>query len=463
MESVKPSAVTQSKSKLARTFAKVLHIRAVTKNGVKTQETVKYDTSFNKGVNLSQSFDKLDDEFERRVALEALLAKLFATVSSVKASYAQLQFAQSPYDPDKIQAADQSIVSELKALSELKRCFLKKQYDLSPKKTMLSAEIQEQRSLLKTYEVMGKKLESQLKLKDSELILLRGKLEECNKQNSFIEKRVNQSGSLFVLDNVHLSGLNPAHFLPVLRYTVKAIRSFVRLMIEEMKAAIWDIDAAVSSIEPGVSYYKADDKGFAFDFFVCRVMFEGFNLPNFSISNELPPEKRRQQELFFRRFNELKSMKVKEYLTMKPRSTFGKFCRTKYLELVHPKMETSFFGNLQQRSQVTSGEFPDTTFFASFSEMAKRIWLLHCLAFSYDPEASIFQVAKRCRFSEVYMESVTDEAFLSPSNSVGSEPRVAFTVVPGFRIGKTVIQSQVYLSQLHTRGKPLIIHQMQKK
>ncbi|KAK2985717.1 hypothetical protein RJ640_023684 [Escallonia rubra] len=60
------------------------------------------------------------------------------------------------------------------------------------------------------------------------------------------------------------------------------------------------------------------------------------------------------------------------------------------LRLVHPKMESSFFGNPNQRNSVGSGEYPET-FFSMFAEMAKRVWLLHCLAFSFDPEAAIFQ------------------------------------------------------------------------
>ena len=35
-------------------------------------------------------------------AMESLLANLFASVSAIKAAYAQLQVAQSPYDPDSI-------------------------------------------------------------------------------------------------------------------------------------------------------------------------------------------------------------------------------------------------------------------------------------------------------------------------------------------------------------------------
>ncbi|XP_048441664.1 protein GRAVITROPIC IN THE LIGHT 1 isoform X2 [Pyrus x bretschneideri] len=517
MDSVRPSAVTPNKSRLARTIAKVLHLRAATgiapvdgvqkvksqefgipevksqdfgvqkvksqafkaekvksqdfgvqkvnyqesgvqkvksqENGiqkVKSQEKVKDNWNGGKVmVDRSEPFDKKNEELQERVALEAHLAKLFAGVSSVKAAYAQLQHSQCPYDAEGIQAADKEVVSELKNLSELKRCFLKRQFDPKPETTLVLAEIEEQKSVLKTYEIMGKKLESQVRLKDSEIVFLEEKLEEAKDHNKLLEKRLNQnqSGQLHVLDNLHLSALSPSHFITVLRHTVKSIRSFVRMMVDDMKSAGWDIHAAAKAIDRDVLYWKEDHKCFAFEHSVCKEMFDAFQYPNFSLPNEsLPEKKKQQQQLFFVRFTELKSMKPKDYLSQNPRSAFAKFCRVKYLRLVHPKMETSFFGNLNQRNLINAGEFPSSDFFASFAEMAKRVWLLHCLAFSFDPEAAIFQVSKGCRFSEVYMDSLDDGGFLSTA----SEPQVGFTVVPGFRLGKTVIQCQVYLTRLQS-------------
>ncbi|KAH1218322.1 Protein GRAVITROPIC IN THE LIGHT 1 [Glycine max] len=458
MESVKPSAVTPRK-KLARSFAKVLHVKALigiaSVDGLKnviSDANLKDEGKIAKSkttLNWSESFNEDDDEeLQERVANEALLAKLFASISTVKAAYAELQHAQSPFDPDGIEAADQLLVSELKNLSELKQCYLKKQFDPLPEKEILAAESKELQGVIKTYEIMGRKLESQVRLKDSEIIFLREKLEEANMHNKAIEKRLNQSGQLSVLDNLHITGLSPSHFIMVLRHAVRSIRNFVRLVVDEMRSAGWDIDAAVDAIEQNVVYMAEDHKCFAMEAFVCREMFDAFHIPNFSLSSESPLEKNRRQQWFFGKFNELKSMKAKDYLAERPRSSFAKYCRVKYLGLVHPKMESSFFGNLSQRNLVnTGGGFPDTAFFTSFAEMAKRVWLLHCLAFSYEPEASIFQVEKGCRFSDVYMESVNDEIFLY--SEVESDPQVAFTVVPGFRMGKTVLQCQVYLTSQH--------------
>ncbi|XP_054815917.1 protein GRAVITROPIC IN THE LIGHT 1 [Prosopis cineraria] len=444
MESVKPSSVAPRKSKLARTFAKVLHLRALT--GIaQTEGQKKVKTEANlKDEGNSLCRDMEAEELQERLAAEALLAKVFASISFVKASYAQLQFAQSPYDPDGIEAADKLVVSELKNLSELKQCYLKKQSDPSPDTAILAAELKELQSVNKTFEIMGKKLESQVRLKESEIIFLKEKLEEATKHNRLIEKRLNQSGSLSMLENLHVSGLSSSHFVTVIRHTVRSIRSFVRLIVDEMRSVGWDIDASVNAIHPNIVFWKEDHKCFAIESFVCREMFDSFHFPSFSIPNENPPDRNNQQKLFFEGFNELKLMKAKEFLSEKPRSPFAKFCRIKYLRLVHPKMEYSFFGNLRQRDLLNAGEFPYTSFFTSFAEMAKRVWLLHCLAFSFEPQASIFQVKKGCRFSEVYMECVNDD-------DSSDHTQVAFAVVPGFRIGKTIIQCQVYLSQSQSK------------
>ena len=446
METVRP-VIVAPKGKFRRTFAKVLNIHKLT--GVAPEEEMKKTNN----VKLSESFYKLEEEYERTLTLEALLAKLFATVSSIKAGYAQLQHSQSPYDAIGIQKADNLVVSELKTLSELKQCFLKKQIDPNPERTLVLAEIQELRSLLKTYEIMGKKLESQYKLKDSETLFLREKLEDLTKQNKLTEKRLDQSGQLCnPLENLHLSALNPTHFVAYLQHTVKSTRGFVRLMIEQMKLAKWDISMAVNSIQPGVFYYKQDHKCFAFEHFVSNVMFEAFHLPYFSTARsfkkmekqsktEEKQSRTEEREVFFERFTELKSMKAKDYLKARPKSRFARFCRIKFLQLIHPKMEEALFGHLHLRNQVSAGEFPETSLCSGFLEMAKRVWLLHCLALSFEHEAEIFRVQKGCRFSEVYMKSVAEEALEETEL-----PRVAFTVVPGFRVGNSLVQCEVYLS-----------------
>ena len=102
-------------------------------------------------------------------ALESLISKIFTNISSLKSAYIQLQSAHTPYDPDKIQAADKVVISELKNLSKLKHFYREnnpKPICVSPQDSRLAAEIQEQQSLLKTYEVMVKKFQSEIQNKE---------------------------------------------------------------------------------------------------------------------------------------------------------------------------------------------------------------------------------------------------------------------------------------------------------
>ncbi|XP_050900626.1 protein GRAVITROPIC IN THE LIGHT 1 [Lathyrus oleraceus] len=466
METMKPkSAMNNRSKKFAKTFQRVINLKSATKiasnNGicmlnsnlkVKEDQEPFTDHHINNNGNQNNKNNNKNKN-KNKAVMEALIARLFAGVTTIKAAYAELQMAQHPYNNDSIQAADQAVVEELRSISELKRRFLKKELDLSPQVTIMLAEIQEQQSIMKTYEITIKKIQGEVDARDSRIESLRQKLDECISFNKSLEKKLNSNASLSLFVNLELSSLNHTHFVYFLHHTLRSIRSFVKLMIEEMESANWDVEAAVKFIHPNAVFSKPSHRCFAFESFVCITMFEGFNYPNFTFSNEALHNT--HQNLYFEKFKKLKSLNPKQYLENNPNSSFAKFLKSKYLQLVHAKMECSLFGNLNQRKLVNSGEFPDSAFFLAFSEMAKRVWTLHYLALSFQENVTIFQVKKNSRFSEVYMESITEESVSTTTScsrdstdSNSGELRVVFTVVPGFKIGKTVIQSQVYLSLL---------------
>lgn len=460
METIKPkSALTNSnnKSRLARTFEKVINLRTATKIASSNRVGICVLASQRKLPHHGSTPDRKTSSHapnnsmvKQKAVLEALLAKVFASVTSIKAAYAELQLAQHPYNSDAIQASDQAVVEELRALSEVKRKFLKKELDLSPQVTLMLAEIQEQQSLMRTYGITIKKLESDVEEKGSDIALLRKQLEECTTFNKSLEKKLNASGPLSMFDDFQFTKLNPSHFVQVLHFCLRSARSFVKMMVKEMESAKWDLDAAAKTIEPGAVFARESHKCFAFESFVCRTMLEGFDSPDFGVAKD-SDSKRLDPEQHFNTFKTLKSVHPKSFLAQNPSSSLARFTRTKYLNLVHAKMECSFFGNLNQRKLVTSGGFPDTAFFTAFAEMSRRFWLLHCLGFSMHEQVSIFQVKKDCSFSEIYMENVTEESLLSGEINDGNvDVRVSFTVVPGFKIGATVIQNQVYLSPVIT-------------
>ncbi|XP_015699295.2 protein GRAVITROPIC IN THE LIGHT 1 [Oryza brachyantha] len=388
------------------------------------------------------------------VAKDSLLANLFAGVSAVKAAYAQLQLAQCPYDAEAIQAADAALVAELTKLSDTKRRYLRDPAAAAKNAaaaghTALFAHAEEQRYLLKTYQITARKLEGELRAKEAEADCARSSLTAELRAERAMEARLHPGRTLASLDELHLSGLNPTHFLTALRHTVKSIRSFSKSMLNSMQSAGWDLGAAAAAVHPGVPLRRAGDAKFVFESYVAMKMFANFHRRdfNFSFLDEREFYDRRR---FFEEFTELKTAPASAFLDVRNArwGGFGKFLRAKYLSLVHAKMETAFFGRLEQRGIVSAGPgFPESSWFAEFAEMARRVWLLHCLFYAFDggaeeDGASIFQVRMGARFSEVYMESVSD----GRSDEAAAEERVVgFTVVPGFRVGRTMIQCRVYL------------------
>ncbi|KAM0933686.1 putative protein gravitropic in the light 1 [Dioscorea sansibarensis] len=372
---------------------------------------------------------------QQKKETESLLDNIFVSISGIKASYAQLQLAQSPYNPDVIQNADEAIVFQLKNLSQLKHSYLKNQPFIP--QSPLSTQIQEQQNLLKTYQITIKKLESELHYKDDEVHSLESQLLEAQTQCSTIEAKLHPNRSLSALRGLHLSGLNPTHFLSALRYTVKSLRHFVKHLTAEMDSAGWDLHAAATAIHP-----DAPRRDLTFESYVSLKMFSDFQRPDYGLRG-LDCCGSWDQHRFFDEFSSSTHLSWNQLF--KRSAQASEFVRAKYLAVVHPKMEASFFGDLEQRSLLSSGSgFPDSELFADFAEMARRLWLLHCLFFSFSPAPAIFQAARGVQFSDVFMENVVGEE--ATSYGTGRRPTVAFTVVPGFRVGQAVIQCRVCLS-----------------
>ncbi|KAL5202860.1 hypothetical protein ABZP36_013812 [Zizania latifolia] len=396
-------------------------------------------------------------------AAHAFVASLFAGVSAVKAAYAQLQLAQHPYDAEAIQSADAALVAELTKLSEQKRRYagdpVGAANDAAAGPAVLAAHADEQRHLLRTYEITKRKLETELQARDAEAELARAALADELRAARALEERVHPGRTLAALDDLHLSGLNATHFLTALRHTVKSIRSFSKSMLDKMWRAGWDPAAAAAAVHPGVPLRHPGDEKFAFESFVALKMFANFHRRDFGFCS-LQDRNSYDRRHFFEEFAELKTAPAAAFLDARNSrwGALGEFLRDRYLSLVHERMEVAFFGRPDQRRTLTAGAaFPETAWFAEFAEMARRVWLLHCLFFAFDggaggPDdgASIFQARAGTRFSEMYMESVSvsdvDVDDGGTSLAPAGDRVVGFTVVPGFKVGWTVMQCRVYLS-----------------
>ncbi|KAG7573088.1 hypothetical protein ISN44_As09g014130 [Arabidopsis suecica] len=337
------------------------------------------------------------------------ISKLFDIVSALKLAYVEFQQAHLPYDPDKIIEADNLVVSQLEALRRIKRLYLKTK-QLNAKKTEFAAScLNGLRDEIEVNEKELEKLKAQVRAKESEIHSLKERLDCLVAENRKHEERI----------------VSVSSFEFAFRAASKAVHDFSKPLITLMKATDWNLDKAVESIVGNVTFAKTSDKKYAFESYIVRRMFQGIKLNPFDVT-------------------ELMSFDDPlDALTTFPNSAFSRFCGQKYLLVVHPSMEASFFGNLDMRGLVLLGKHPRTMFYHIFAKMAKWVWILGSFAASLDLKAKIFVVRRGTRFSGVYMESVVGDEKEEGQGDLSVE----FITMPGFKIGDSVFKSQVYLSK----------------
>ncbi|CAA7044618.1 unnamed protein product [Microthlaspi erraticum] len=382
----------------------------------------------------------------------SLISSAFATVSSFEASYLQLQAAHAPFVEESVKAADRALVSNLQKLSDLKQFCRNYRQSLDFDSDLaigscLESRVQENQSKLRALGTVSNRLQAEMDAKDLQVRSLRNKLGEIQKSNSKLSKRLS-ADSTDVLLSVKV-------YESLLRDSFKATQKFTKILIELMEKAGWDLDLAADSVHREVEYAKKGHNRYALLSYVCLGMFRGFDGEGFDL-NESDEEESEMccSDSSLRELMQHVSSDPMELLDRDKECGFSRFCDKKYHELIHQNMASSIFSNMDQNEAVLSSWRSLGTFYESFVAMASSIWTLHKLALSFDPPVEIFQVESGVDFSIVFMENVLrrrqDKKKLSVSPARG---KVGFTVVPGFKVGCTVIQSQVYLQNVNERDR----------
>lgn len=440
----KPSKPSSNISEMVSKFAKVCKLRSI---GVFSNENPNqnhhhhhhYHQSLNDnnvqsvgedGSDATKETGFADEKIHPQLAVVPIksnvyggdfILQLFESVSALKLAYIELQEAHVPYDPDKIVAADEHVVAQLEALCKIKRSYKEKQLIKAKRDSSYVDCVQAE---IKVNEKLLEKLKTEKRAKDAEIDQLRQQLHDLDVGNAVLAEKARQKS----LERKNVRVLNIAMFQDAFVSASKCVHDFAKPVISLMKASGWDLDLAANSVETGVVYSKRSHKKYAFEAYIARRMFHGMSLKSYSVDDVL-------------RFDD-----PIDSLIENPNSGFAKFCRKKYLFVVHPVMEMSFFGNLDHRMFILSGKHPRTPFYQIFARMAKWVWFLQGTATSVDPKAKIFAVSRGCKFSDVYMESVEEEDTFIPDGRQ-SDIKVEFMVMPGFRIGDTLVKSRVYLQK----------------
>lgn len=383
--------------------------------------------------------------------IETLISSVFGTVSSFEASYVQLQTAQVPFVEESVKAADKALVSHLQRLSDIKQFYreLRRNSDLVDdlqNVSSLEARVQENQSKLRILGTISNRLQSEIDRKHNEVHGLRYQLGGIQRRNLKLSKRLSDR-----LSSSCEVSLCITVFDSVLRDACRATHRFTKILIGLMRKAGWNLNLAANSLYGDVEYEKKDHDCYAFLSYVSLVMFRGFDLESFYFGDDHGVGSNGHVlsgTSSMKKLLEHVSSNPMEVISMDPESEFARFCEKKYQELIRPSMESSVFSNLDGNEAVLSSWKSLSVFYKSFVEMASSIWTLHKLAFSFDPAVEVFQVERGVEYSLVYMEDVTKRC-PAPCKV---KPRVGFTVLPGFKIGKTIVQCKVYLSGLKCEG-----------
>ncbi|KAL6853759.1 hypothetical protein ACP4OV_019788 [Aristida adscensionis] len=355
---------------------------------------------------------------------EAVIEKLLEAISSLKLSYVSVQQALMPYDPENVMIADEHFAAELEETAGLKDLYRTVNKWSNPMyQSHVSSRIHE-------HQKHAMELQAAICKKDSEIVLLEAELEELEKKNRELEEKIDQR-MLHRDDSFNVGkGESIDIFIELFESSSKSIHNFAKLVVGWMKLSGWDLNSTYPVDSFLVSQKRAHRKYIVESYF-ARAMLMGTKEEYFSMDS----------------FDHVMGFKDPfDALAEAPNSTFGRFCREKYLVAVPCSMEDSFFGNLDHRAFIKNGGHPRTQFYQAFARMARYVWALLTVARHLKPTAQMFFVKSGAQFQKKHMECIpakltSDEAKIS----------VGFTVMPGFKIGCTVIRCKVYLSMLHAQ------------
>ncbi|KAL5973542.1 hypothetical protein ACLOJK_030193 [Asimina triloba] len=404
--------------------------------------------------------DEEEDEEEREKQegitrrlreMEGLLEEVFEGVSAMKRAYVGLQEAHCPWDPEKIRVADVAVVAELRKLGRLKERFRRGGSGAGDRSRGLGPC---REAVVGPYQAAVEELKREVKVREAEVEGLKERLRSVasigRKGRFHPSYRRVSCGT----QAPPPAAPTPALFVSCMSQVNQASKSFTALLLSLMRAARWDIAAAARSIQPPShptsppipDVPSPQHVKHAIESYVVRKLFHGFENETFyidgTLSSLLHPAQFRQD--CFSQFNGVKAMDPFELLGILPTCHFGKFCCKKYLAIVHPNMEESLFGGLEQRKQVLEGNHPRTEFYTEFLSLAKAVWLLHRMAFALEPAPSHFEASRGADYHAEYMESVV--RFSAGGRVPAGQMVVGFAVSPGFKLGNgAVIKARVYL------------------
>ncbi|CAA6655096.1 unnamed protein product [Spirodela intermedia] len=387
-----------------------------------------------------------DQQIARVREAEALMEEVFQAVAGLKRAYVGLQEAHSPWDPERMSISDAAVVAELKRLGRLRDRFRRGWSGGEEGRLWALTAPPPLREAVVPYEAALEDLRRDLKVKEAEVENLKERLRgftaapprsSSARFDSGRKGRFHRSGT-----PLQVGKPTPELFRACMEEVREASKSFTSHFLSHMRAARWDIAAAVRSIVEASTVGNSGPRSpfpdvgpeqakHAMESYVNRKLFHGFENETFylegTLSSLLNPDQHRQD--CYAQYRDMRGMDPSELLGVLPDCQFGRFAARKYLAM-------------EQRRQVEAGGHPRTVFYGEFLRLAKAVWLLHLLAFALDPPPSHFEASQGAEFHSSFMESVVRFR----GSRVAAGWLVGFPVAPGFKLADgSVVRARVFL------------------
>ena len=251
-----------------------------------------------------------------------------------------------------------------------------------------------------------------------------------------------ESGSLRAVwqRSVPHPSLTPELFVSTYDESVASMRRLSRAIcihIREMgESASQVITAVLESHAIARGRLRKAQKILYFEAFLNQIMFENFENVNFEPSGGAPvldPEA--LQQLSFQSFQELQSVSWPD-IEQTLDDEQGVIVNHSFHQFFLVRMDIV----LHQLGDVGETNMPPTVI-SAFFDAIKAVWLLHHLAFSFRPAATILRVSQGAKFEAEYMAQVHESDRESLAKSV------FLMINPGFLIDDWVVRCRVYCSR----------------
>lgn len=214
-----------------------------------------------------------------------------------------------------------------------------------------------------------------------------------------------------------------------------AVRYFCKVFMMQMEYSGYSVCRTLASIDASAKFMKREHTSFALEANINKALYHCFENDSFDdtgLTLIIDPKERcaaRFEE--FQRLRLVDSVDAANTAHADFEPNFLAFCEQKMREIWFLFPWNIVFRDTEGRKQFTG----------AFLDAAKCIWLLHRLASSLYPAATILRVGKGMEINCHYVES------LSCSETICTKcekAKVQFMVAPGFQVHQKVIKCQIY-------------------